>query len=105
MHNSPSASLTSVSRLHRPPSTLETQHVSLYEIIFFLDYSIVGSFVNGSGKPQADGGAGLSRLKQNPKEYCQVEKIGEQEMIMNINGAAEWQHFNGLALNQGWGDA
>jgi len=36
-----------------------------------LDYSMVGSFINTANKPQAEGGP---RVKQNPKEFCQIDR-------------------------------
>jgi hypothetical protein len=59
-----------------------------------------GSASLGSESGNNRGGiaAGLS-LKQN----FQSEKIGETEVLYNFNGLSEWQHFNGVSMNQGCG--
>lgn len=66
----------------------------------------MGSFINGANKPQAEGIATNQLLgtRSNAKEFCQSEKLaGDQEVILNYNGLSEWQHFNGVAMNQGCG--
>jgi hypothetical protein len=37
------------------------------------------------------------------KQNFQSEKLGEMEVLYNFNGLSEWQHFNGVSMNQGCG--
>lgn len=41
----------------------------------------------------------------NPRQNFQMERVGDQELIYNYNGLSEWQHFNGVSMNQGCGAA
>ena len=33
----------------------------------------------------------------------QTDKVNDQEVTYNFNGLSEWQHFNGVSMNQGCG--
>ena len=52
-------------------------------------YGIVGSMLQGGGEAQT----------QFQKDKVSTSGSTEQEMIFNFNGLAEWQHFNGIAMN------
>lgn len=86
--------------------TIAIQLVRIFTFITYLiDYQILTGILNGSASLGSESGnnrggiaAGLS-LKQN----FQSEKIGETEVLYNFNGLSEWQHFNGVSMNQGCG--
>lgn len=60
--------------------------------------------INGAGKLQGEGGVQNGLNKMTYRDTCQIEKLsGDQEVILNFNGLSEWQHFNGVTMNQGCG--